>query len=77
MNDLRVENYGEKDVETKKQSIKKRAAAAGGAIVLTLGLFSLMGCDPEHEPERTPPGGNGAWFCSYPEPCEETEPSDD
>jgi len=45
MDDLRVENYDSKDVEEKKQLIKKRMVLAGGALVVTLGLFSLTGCD--------------------------------
>ena len=43
MNDLRVEIYNPEEVANKKRLISKRAA--GGAIVLTLGLFSLTGCD--------------------------------
>ena len=67
MNDLRAESYDANEVESKKRSIAKRAAVAGGTIALTLGLFSLAGCD---RPESEPPiinGGAGAWFYSYPE----------
>jgi len=65
MNDLLVENYDAKEVETKKQSLVKRAAAAGGAIVLS---FSLTGCPP------LVLGGAGAWYhsCTVNE-CECTE----
>jgi len=69
MNDLRVESYGEKEVAVKKQSILKRVAAVGGAVVLTLGLFGLAGCVDDEE-RHDPPivaGGAGAWFHSYPE----------
>ena len=63
MDDLRVENYDENEVGAKKRSISKRVAVAGGAVALTLGLFSLTGCP-------APPmvaGGAGAWFHSYAE----------
>ena len=65
MNDLQIENYDAKEVETKKQSLLKRSTAAGSAIVLSLSLFNLAGCVP-----ITPPiiaGGAGAWFQSCPE----------
>ena len=64
MNDLQIENYDAKEVETKKQSLVKRAAAAGGAIVLSLSLFNLTGCSP---PPPIIAGGAGAWFHSCPE----------
>jgi len=48
MNDLRVESYDAKEVAYKKQSISKRMTVAGSAIVLTLGLFSLTGCDNDY-----------------------------
>ena len=67
LNDLRVENYGAQEVEIKKQSIAKRAAAAGGAIVLTLGLFNFASCDPLVQ------GGAGAWYHSCAEDDECTE----
>ena len=57
MEDLRVENYNLNDVEDKKKLIKKRVVLAGGAVLVTLGLFSLTGCDDvrrfiEEQPER-------------------------
>jgi len=57
MDDLRVEKYDAEKVEDKKKLIKKRVALAGGVIVVTLGLFSLTGCDDvrriiEEQPER-------------------------
>ena len=71
MDDLNVAHYDEKEVETKKQSLIKRAAVAGGAVVLSLSLFNLNGCSFD------PPiiaGGAGAWFHSCPEDeCECTE----
>ena len=65
MNDLRVESYDAKEVETKKQSLVKSAVAAGSAIILS---FSLTGCPP------IVAGGAGAWFhsCMVDE-CECTE----
>jgi hypothetical protein len=60
MNDLHVESYDAKEVETKKQSLVKRAAAAGGAIVLSLSLFNFIDCFP------IVMGGAGAWFHSCP-----------
>jgi len=56
MNDLRVESYDAEEVETKKRSILKRMSVAGGAVVLTLGLFSLTSYadDKERVEERTP-----------------------
>ena len=69
MNDLHVTHYDEKEVETKKLSLIKRAAAAGGAVVLSLSLFSLTGCPPP-----IVSGGAGAWFHSCTEDkCECTE----
>ena len=67
MNDLSVESYDANEVGAKKQSIAKRVAAAGSAVVLTLSLFSLAGCNSNPEPDPLPLGGAGAWFCSYPE----------
>ena len=75
MDDLRVENYGAEEVSAKKRSISKRVAVAGGAVVLTLALFSLTGCVEDEEriegepywvEERMPPppGGSGSWFIS-------------
>ena len=49
MSDLRVESYGSKEVADKKQSISKRVAAVGGAALLTLGLFGLVGCVDDEE----------------------------
>ncbi|MCL2412022.1 MAG: hypothetical protein FWC97_10315 [Treponema sp.] len=72
MNDLQVENYDAKEVGTKKQSLVKRAATAGGAIVL---LFNLTGC-----PFPIVAGGAGAWFhsCAVDEcECDECECTDD
>ena len=77
MKDLHVESYDANEVETKKQSLVKRAAAAGGAVVLSLSLFNLTGCPPR------PPidvGGAGAWFHSCPVDdceCAECECTDD
>ena len=76
MEDLRVEKYGEKEVVTKKHSISKRVAAVGGVVILTLGLFGLVGCDDEDRANnnKTPveqtepppnPGGAGAWYTSF------------
>jgi len=48
MNDLCVESYDAKEVADKKQSMSKRMTVAGSAIVLTLGLFSLVGCDDNY-----------------------------
>jgi len=56
MDDLHVTHYDAKEVDTKKQSLVKRATAAGGAIVLSLSLFNLTGC--------LSAGGGGAWFNS-------------
>ena len=67
MNDLRVENYDANEVGSKKLSIIKRAAAAGGAIVLTLGLFNFASCCPLVQ------GGAGAWYHSCAEDDECTE----
>ena len=66
MKDLQVENYDAKEVETKKMSLVKSAAAAGGAVVLSLSLFNLTGCPPP-----IVAGGAGSWFhsCSVDE-CE-------
>ena len=76
MDDLRVENYDAKEVAAKKRSILKRVVVAGGAIVLTLGLFSLASCVGREERveeqiyqveerELPPmPGGSGSWFVS-------------
>ena len=60
-------SYDEKEVETKKQSIIKRTAAAGGAIVLALGLFNFASCDP------LVMGGAGSWYhsCTEDEECTE------
>jgi len=44
MDDLRVESYGDEEVAAKQRSISKRVVAAGSAVVLTLGLFGLVGC---------------------------------
>ena len=66
MKDLLVESYDANKVETHKQSIAKRAAAAGGAVAVTLGLFSFASCLP------IVAGGAGAWFHSCTE-CECTE----
>ena len=74
MNDLRIESYDEKEVEVKKQSLVKGAAAAGGAIVLSLSLFNLTGCIP------IVAGGAGSWFhsCTVDEcECTECECTDD
>jgi len=76
MDDLRVESYNPNDVEEKKKLIKKRVALAGGVIVLTLGLFSLTGCDDSRRLTEQPTqvteeeqifwrlGGSGSWFTS-------------
>ena len=74
MKDLQIENYDAKEVETKKQSLVKRAAAAGGAVVLSLSLFNLSGCIP------IVAGGAGSWYhsCSVDEcECEDCECTDD
>ena len=67
MNDLHVESYGAQEVETKKRSMVKRAAIVGGAISLTLSLFSLGGCP-------IIAGGAGSWFHSC---LEDDECTDD
>jgi len=62
MDDLRVENYDEKEVEAKKQAILKRVArtgcvvVVGGVVAAALGLFlgSLF----------AGVGGSGSWFIS-------------
>jgi len=78
MDDLRVESYDAKDVAAKKRSVLRRAAVAGGAATLLLGLFGLVllqgSVDKEHVEEQTPqveqrelppmPGGSGSWFVS-------------
>ena len=69
MDDLRVENYDAKEVEAKKQSISRRVAVASSAVAFTLGLFSLVGCEPPQDPPIVA-GGAGAWFHSY---CEYDE----
>ena len=61
MNDLKVECYDAKEVEAKKQSIKKRMAIAGGAIVVSAGLFCSC---------YLPNGGAGSWYNCTTEPCE-------
>ena len=72
MNDLHVESYDANEVETKKQSLVKRATTAGGAIVLSLSLFNLTGCAYVEPPIVV--GGAGAWFHSCPEDeCECTD----
>jgi len=69
MDDLSIENYDTEEVEIKKLSLAKRAAAAGGTIMLTLGLFNLASCDLP-----IVMGGAGAWYCSCTEDdCECTE----
>jgi hypothetical protein len=45
MKDLRVESYNANEVANKRQTITKRAAAAGSAAVLALGLFNLAGTE--------------------------------
>jgi len=73
MNDLRVESYDAKEVADKKRSISKRAVVAGCAIVLALGVFSLVGCDSDEEYDENRGrdeeryfvlGGSGSWFVS-------------
>jgi len=72
MEDLRVETYDTNDVEDKKKLIKKRVILASGAILVTLGLFGLTGCDDTRrlidnlDPRPTPMvvGGSGSWFLS-------------
>ena len=67
MDDLRVESYDANDVGAKKRSLSRRVAVVGGAVALTLSLFSLTGCPA---PKPDPPivaGGAGAWFHSYAE----------
>jgi len=68
MKDLHVESYDANEVEIKKQSLVKRAAAAGCAIILSLSLFNLTGCpkDPPEDEEEPPivAGGAGAWYHS-------------
>ena len=84
MDDLRVENYGKKDVEAKKNTLLKSVAVSSSVVALTLGLFGLTGCtdddrrtgEPPPPIENTPPpvvGGAGAWFVSDLEDLEETE----
>jgi len=78
MNDLHVECYDEKEVVSKKQSIKKTMAIAGSVIVISAGLTSFA-C-----------GGAGSWFnsctiencecgCEYGDRCVclETKPEED
>jgi len=55
MNDLRVEVYGANEVAAKKQSMSKRVAMVSGAVVLTLGLFGLVGCVEEQSPSDEEP----------------------
>ena len=77
-NGLQVENYDVKEVEIKKQSLRKRAAAASGAIVLSLGLFNLTGCHLFDPPIIA--GGAGAWYHSCTEgecECTDCECTDD
>jgi len=70
MNDLHVESYDVNEVEIKKQSLVKRATAAGCAVILSLSLFNLTGCpqvSSEEDDEDEPPivaGGAGAWYYS-------------
>jgi len=79
MDDLHVESYDEKEIAAKKRSVSKRIAAAGGVVVLTLGVFGLVllqgSADSEYAEEQTPqveerrelppmPGGSGSWFVS-------------
>ena len=54
MNDLRVESYNTKEVVDKKRLITKRAAMAGGTVLLTLGLFGLVGCEDVNRAEERP-----------------------
>ena len=49
MDDLRVESYDASEAAAKKRSISKRVAVVGGAVVLTLGLFGLVGCVDDEE----------------------------
>jgi len=72
---LRVESYDHNEVEDKKKLIKKRAVLASGAVLVTLGLFGLTGCDDSRrlteQPSQTPHytefwnGGSGSWFVSF------------
>jgi len=70
MEDLRVEKYDTNEVEDKKKLIKKRVALVGGVIVVTLGLFSLTGCEDTRRrltdslPIFDVSGGSGSWFVS-------------
>jgi len=74
MDDLRVESYAEEDVIAKKRAASKRAIVAGGAIVLALGMFSLVGCVNDEECDGGQAcrcdehlfvvGGSGSWFVS-------------
>jgi len=74
MSDLRVERYDAEEVAAKKQSISKRVATVGGAVVLTLGLLGLAGCTDREEEEYVPAvGGAGAWFISDLEYLEDLE----
>ena len=62
MNDLHIESYDANEVENKKQSLVKRAGAAGGAIVMSLSLFNFTACPIVS-------GGAGSWYHS----CTEDE----
>ena len=72
MDDLQVESYDEKEVATKKRSIKKRVML-GGALMLTLGLFGLSGCSGCDI--GLVAGGAGSWYNSFLE--DETEIPDE
>jgi len=69
MDDLRVENYDAKEVESKKRSILKRVAmvmaVTGGAAVigLVLGLFGLILVAGMMFGGGSV-GGSGSWFFS-------------
>ena len=75
IHDIHIEHYDAKEVETKKESLVKRAASAGGAVVVSLSLFGSASCFGE-SCSPIVAGGAGSWYHSSPSPVDECECED-